>query len=126
MANIYVGMGGFSYPGWKNSFYPEGLTAKKELSFASSQVSSIEINATFYRHQSPATYERWNSETPAGFTFAIKGPRSLTHEKRLVNPESSLANFFSSGILRLGEKLGPILWQFPPFFPFMKDRLEHF
>jgi uncharacterized protein YecE (DUF72 family) len=96
------------------------------LEFASRQFNSIEINGSFYSLQRPSSYQRWYEETPPGFIFSVKGGRFITHMKRLRDIEIPLANFFASGVLRLREKLGPILWQFPPMFRWNKEKFENF
>lgn len=124
--DVRIGISGWRYKPWRGVFYPEGLPQRKELSFAAETFNSIEINGTFYCLQDPENFERWVSETPSDFIFAVKGSRYITHMLRLKNVRVALANFFASGILRLGEKLGPILWQFPPQFQFNPTRLEEF
>ena len=121
-----VGISGWVYPPWRGIFYPEDLPLKQELFFASRQVSSIEINGSFYSYQNPATYQRWYSQVPANFIFAVKGPQYITHILRLKDPRQPLSNFFASGVLYLKEKLGPILWQLPPNFLCDFERLESF
>ena len=122
----YVGISGWTYPGWRRVFYPEGLAHRRELEYASRKVSSIEINGSFYSLQRPTSYAKWHDETPPGFVFAVKGSRFITHMLKLRNVETALPNFFASGVLRLGEKLGPILWQFPERFPADLDRFARF
>jgi uncharacterized protein YecE (DUF72 family) len=107
-------------------FYPRGLPQKRELAYAASIFPTIEINGTFYSLQRPESFARWAAQTPENFVFAIKGSRYLTHVLRLKQVNKSLANFFGSGLLRLGPKLGPILWQFPPNFRFSPSRMESF
>jgi uncharacterized protein YecE (DUF72 family) len=121
-----IGISGWTYAPWRGNFYPAGLPHADELSYASRQVDTIEINGTFYGLQRPASFARWYDETPEGFVFAVKGPRFITHIRRLREVETPLANFFASGVLRLEEKLGPLLWQFPPSFRFSTERLDHF
>ncbi len=111
---IRIGIGGWVYPPWRGTFYPAGLRQSEELSFASRQVSAIEINGTFYRTQTPASFRKWCDETPADFLFSLKGPRFLTHRGELATAGAYTARFFASGFLELGDKLGPILWQFAP------------
>jgi uncharacterized protein YecE (DUF72 family) len=123
---IRVGISGWTYGGWRGSFYPTGLRHSDELSYASRQVDTIEINGTHYSLQRPDSFARWHEETPEGFVFAVKGSRFITHLKQLRDIETPLANFFASGVLRLEEKLGPFLWQFSPRFGFDRERLEHF
>ena len=123
---VRVGISGWTYKPWRGNFYPSGLLQSDELSYASRQVETIEINGTFYSLQRPDAFARWYDETPEGFVFAVKGPRYITHIRRLREVETPLANFFASGVLRLEEKLGPVLWQFPPSFRFSLERLDHF
>ena len=123
---IRIGISGWRYPGWRGGFYPEGLRQKDELAYAGRQFDTIEINGTHYSLQRPESFARWREETPEGFVFAVKGSRFITHMKRLRDIEAPLANFFAQGLLRLGPKLGPILWQFPPRFRFDAERLDAF
>lgn len=101
MAGIHIGISGWRYAPWRGDFYPKGLTQKKELRFASRAVSSIEINGSFYSLQTPERYADWYEDTPEGFVFSIKGPRYITHIRRLNEVEKPLANFFASGIFQL-------------------------
>lgn len=117
-SHVRIGISGFSYPPWRGIFYPPGLRQADELSFASRIFPSIELNGSFYSLQRPGSYRAWYAATPGDFVFAVKGGRFITHMKRLRNVEVALANFFASGLLCLGEKLGPILWQLPPSFRF--------
>jgi len=123
---IRIGISGWTYKPWRGVFYPEGLQQKKELAYAGEHFRSVEINGTFYGMQRPESFARWSEETPEGFVFAIKGSRYITHMRRLKDVEVPLANFFASGPLRLGPKLGPILWQFPPRMAFDPGRFESF
>ncbi|MBZ9938869.1 DUF72 domain-containing protein [Mesorhizobium sp. BR1-1-16] len=123
---IRIGVSGWTYAPWRGHFYPEGLAHKNELAFAADAFPSIEINGTFYRLQRPETFQRWAEETPDDFVFSVKGPRYITHMRRLREPEAPLANFFASGVLQLGGKLGPVLWQFPASFDFDAERLDAF
>ncbi|MGO4871713.1 MAG: DUF72 domain-containing protein [Roseiarcus sp.] len=123
---IRVGISGWSYDSWRGVFYPEGLPHDQELAYAARRFSSIEINGTFYGLQRPDVFARWRSATPDGFVFAIKGSRYITHRLRLRDAATPLANFFASGVLRLGPKLGPVLWQFPPQMKFDAERLRDF
>ncbi len=123
---IRIGISGWTYAPWRGVFYPKDLTQKCELAYASSQFPSIEINGTFYGLQRPETFARWREETPDGFVFAVKGSRYITHLRRLRDVETPLANFIASGLLRLGPKLGPILWQFPPRLRFDPQRFSAF
>jgi uncharacterized protein YecE (DUF72 family) len=126
MGDIRIGISGWRYTPWRGDFYPEGLTQKNELKFASRAVNSIEINGSFYSLQSPDLYARWYDDTPKGFVFSVKGPRYITHVRRLKEIDEPVANFFASGVFQLKEKLGPILWQFAPNFKFDAERFEHF
>lgn len=124
--DIRIGISGWRYVPWRGKFYPEGLRQADELAFAAGKFSSIEINGTFYSLQRPEYFARWRDAAPPGFVFALKGPRFITHLKRLRDVETPLANFFASGVLALKDKLGPILWQLPPSFSFDSDRLAAF
>jgi uncharacterized protein YecE (DUF72 family) len=126
VAGVHIGISGWTYAGWRGHFYPPGLPHRAELSYAAARLSSIEINGSFYSLQRPSSYRRWHDETPEGFVFAVKGSRFITHMKRLADAEGPLANFFASGPLALGDKLGPLLWQLPPTFSFERDRLTDF
>jgi uncharacterized protein YecE (DUF72 family) len=123
---VRIGISGWTYAPWRGTFYPKGLAHKGELSYAAAQFASIEINGTFYGLQRPQSFARWRSETPDGFVFAIKGSRYITHMRRLREIETPLANFLASGPLRLGPKLGPILWQFPPRMKFDPELFRSF
>ena len=126
MAQTRIGISGWRYGAWRKRFYPPRLPQKRELEFASRQVNSIEINGSFYSLQDVSSWQRWYAETPDDFVFAIKGGRFITHMKKLKDVEKPLANFFAQGVLALKEKLGPILWQFPPAFAFDSGRFEEF
>ncbi|HEY4284355.1 MAG TPA: DUF72 domain-containing protein [Chthoniobacterales bacterium] len=126
LAELRIGISGWRYSGWRGKFYPPGLAQYRELEFASSKFNSVEINGSFYSLQLPSSYVRWRSETPPGFIFSVKGPRFITHMKKLRDAKVPLANFFASGVLALGEKLGPILWQLPPNFGWNENRLREF
>jgi uncharacterized protein YecE (DUF72 family) len=123
---VRIGISGWTYKPWRGVFYPEKLSQKKELAYAASLFPSIEVNGTFYSLQRPTSFANWRDQTPDNFVFAIKGSRFITHMLRLRNIEQPLANFFASGLLALGPKLGPILWQFPPNFQFNPELLEEF
>ena len=114
MAAIRAGIGGWVFPPWRGVFYPPGLAQSRELAHASRHVTSIEINGTFYGAQKPTSFRKWYAETPEDFVFSVKGPRYATHRRALDEAGSSIERFFGSGVLELREKLGPILWQFPP------------
>jgi uncharacterized protein YecE (DUF72 family) len=123
---IRIGISGWNYAGWRGVFYPKGLPHVRELEFASRAFNSIEINGSFYSLQLPTSYQRWYKETPEDFRFSVKGGRFITHMKKLRDVEAPLANFFASGVLALEEKLGPILWQFPPNFAWNVERFREF
>lgn len=123
---IEIGISGWTYQGWRGTFYPKKLPHHKELEFASRELPSIEINGTFYSLQRPSSYESWYEKTPANFLFSVKANRYITHVKKLKDPEIPMANFFASGVLNLKEKLGPFLWQFPPGMGFDPDRWKNF
>ncbi|MGH9715538.1 MAG: DUF72 domain-containing protein [Candidatus Acidiferrales bacterium] len=123
---IRIGISGWTYPPWRETFYPNKLPHKKELSYAANVFRTIEINGTFYSLQRPETFAKWAAATPDDFVFAVKGSRFITHVRRIQEVRAPLANFFASGLLRLGPKLGPFLWQFPPNFKFDARRLESF
>ena len=111
---IFVGIGGWTFAPWRGAFYPEGLPHAKELAYAGERLTSIEVNGTFYRTQSPATFRKWASEVPPGFVFAIKGPRFATNRRVLKEAGDSIKRFLDSGVTELGAHLGPLLWQFAP------------
>ena len=125
-SQVRIGISGWRYKGWRGIFYPPDLAQRRELEFASRQFNSIELNGSFYSLQRPANFAQWANATPDDFVFAIKGSRYITHMLKLRNIDKPLANFFAQGLLRLGAKLGPILWQLPPTFKFELDRLETF
>jgi uncharacterized protein YecE (DUF72 family) len=126
MAWIRIGVSGWRYAPWRGQFYPHGLPQAHELRYAASRFPSVEINGSFYSLQRPESYARWYAETPANFVFAVKGGRYLTHFLKLRDVERPLANFLASGLFCLREKLGPILWQFPPDFRYDPARMERF
>jgi uncharacterized protein YecE (DUF72 family) len=123
---IHIGISGWRYKGWRGVFYPEKLSQRRELEYASRKFDTIELNGSFYSLQTPQSFLHWLAETPQDFIFAIKGSRYITHMLRLRNVEVPLANFFAQGLLHFGSKLGPILWQLPPNFAFEPERLEAF
>jgi uncharacterized protein YecE (DUF72 family) len=123
---IRIGISGWRYEPWRGVWYPEGLPQRRELEFCGWHFPSVEINGSFYSLQRPEYYEDWYRETPPGFLFAVKGSRYITHMLRLSKIEKPLANFFASGVLALGDKLGPFLWQFPPMFVYKRERLARF
>ncbi|MBK5001859.1 DUF72 domain-containing protein [Pseudomonas sp. S31] len=126
MSDIRIGISGWRYGPWRKDFYPQGLRQADELAFASRAVNSIEINGSFYALQMPERYAEWREQTPEGFVFSVKAPRYITHVRRLKDIEEPLANFFASGPLLLGDKLGPMLWQFPPNLRYDEERFAQF
>ena len=123
---IFVGIGGWNFAPWRGSFYPKGLTQARELHYASRELTSIEINSTFYGLQKPATFEKWRDETPDGFVFSVKAPRFVTNRGDLASGASSIERFLASGVLQLGDKLGPINWQLAPEKQFDAEDLAKF
>ena len=126
MGDVRIGTSGWVYPPWRGTFYPKGVTQKRELAYLSEQLNSVEINGSFYALQRPSSYQKWAAETPDDFVFAVKGSRFITHMKRLKDGHELLANYLASGVLALGPKLGPILWQLPPTLQFDADLLTNF
>lgn len=123
---VRIGISGWTYPPWRGVFFPKQLSQRYELEYAASIFRTIEINGTFYSLQRPSSYQSWADRTPEDFMFSVKGPRYITHMLRLRDVEAPLANFFASGILKLGGKLGPILWQLPPNFKYSHELIEGF
>ncbi|MFP5305163.1 MAG: DUF72 domain-containing protein [Gammaproteobacteria bacterium] len=123
---LRIGISGWRYAPWRGVFYPPGLPQARELEYASRRLRTIEVNGSFYSLQSPESWRDWRDATPEGFVFAVKGPRYVTHILRLRDARTALANFFASGVLALGPKLGPILWQLPPQLPFDAERIRSF
>ncbi len=121
-----IGISGWRYEPWRGVFYPPALAQRNELAFASRALPSIEINGTFYSLQRPELFAQWRDETPDDFVFSAKGPRYITHLLSLKNVRIPVANFFASGLLALGAKLGPILWQFPPRMRYQAERFDAF
>ena len=122
---VWVGTSGFSYPPWRGSFYPEKLPAADMLAFYAQQLPTVEINNTFYRMPSPSLLEHWSAVTPADFVFALKCSRRITHELRLHDAQSAVERF-ASGAATLGSKLGPVLFQLPPWLHKDLERLQAF
>jgi uncharacterized protein YecE (DUF72 family) len=123
---IRVGIGGWTFEPWRGVFYPKGLAQKRELEYASRQLTTIEINGTFYGSQKPATFAKWHDETPDDFVFSLKAPRFATHRRALVEARDSVERFLASGVLELKNKLGPINWQFPTTKQFDPDDFAGF
>jgi len=125
-ALVRVGVGGWTYEPWRGTFYPDGLPAKRELEHASRRLTAIEVNGTFYRTQSAASFAKWRDETPDDFIFTLKGHRAAVNKAKLAEAGETVAWFVSSGIAELGPKLGPILWQLAPFKRFDPDEIGAF
>jgi uncharacterized protein YecE (DUF72 family) len=123
---IRIGVGGWTYEPWRGAFYPERLAQKRELEYASRQLTSIEINGTFYGSQKPASFRKWRDETPDGFVFAVKGPRFTTNRRELATAGESIERFFTTGVLELGDKLGPINWQLAEYKKFEPEDFAAF
>src|SRR6266850_1503319 len=111
---VHIGIGGWVYEPWRGVFYPKGLPQAKELSYAAAKLTSIEINSTFYGSQKPESFRKWARETPTGFVFSVKGPRFATNRRVLAEAGDSIQRFLNSGVMELGDRLGPLLWQFAP------------
>ena len=124
--SVYIGISGYIYESWSGRFYPPTLKQRERLTYASRIFDSIELNGTFYSLKNPSIFQRWVDETPRDFLFAVKGSRFITHNLKLRNAEKALANFYASGVLALGRKTGPFLWQLPSTYQFQADRVESF
>ena len=123
---IFVGIGGWTYEPWRTTFYPEGLTHKRELEYASRKLTSIEINGTFYSTFKPESWRKWRDETPEGFVFAVKGSRYVTNRKELATATESVARYVGQGLAELGARLGPINWQLAETKKFDPEDIEAF
>jgi uncharacterized protein YecE (DUF72 family) len=123
---VRIGISGWRYPGWRGVFYPETLVQRRELEFAANAFDTVEINGTFYSLQKPQSFAVWAQQTPEDFIFSLKGSRYITHMLKLRNARIPLANFFASGMIGLGKKFGPVLWQFPPQMKYDCERFETF
>lgn len=126
MSRIRIGISGWRYKPWRGRFYPGDLPQRAELAYAAGCFPSIELNGSFYSLQRRQSYAHWYGQTPRGFVFAVKAPRFITHVRRLRDIDTALANFLASGLFELREKLGPILWQFPPSMRFDRERIDAF
>lgn len=126
MAEIRLGTAGWVFAPWRGSFFPKGLRQADELAYASRHLTSIEINGTFYGDQTPETFAKWAAQTPEDFVFSVKGNQRITHRQRLKNSEGAVADFLASGVLALGRRLGPIVWQLHPGMKYDPERLEAF
>ena len=125
-ARAFVGTSGWRYASWRGDFYPAGLRQRDELTYLAGRLNTVELNGSFYSLQAPSSYRRWCDSTPEAFVFGVKGGRYLTHMLRLRHTDQAMANFFASGVLVLGTKLGPVLWQLPERVPFEVEALERF
>lgn len=123
---VRIGVSGWTYRAWRGDFYPAGLVQRRELAYMSHRLTSIEVNGSFYSLQRPSSWDRWRAEVPEGFVFSVKGSRFVTHLRRLREPRVPLANFFAQGLLGLGDKLGPILWQLPATQPWEEQLVGEF
>jgi uncharacterized protein YecE (DUF72 family) len=124
--NLRVGIGGWTYAPWRNNFYPDRLVQRRELEYASRHVNAIEVNGTYYGAQKPAVYAKWRAETPEGFVFSLKAPRHVTDRQRLADAGRTIADFVNGGLTELGDRLGPVNWQFPPQRAFEPDDFSAF
>lgn len=111
---IYIGVGGWTFAPWRGSFYPQGLTQKRELEYMGETLTSVEVNGTFYGSQKSETFAKWHDETPEGFVFSLKGPRFATNRRVLAEAGESVERFITGGVTELKNKLGPINWQLAP------------
>lgn len=123
---IRIGISGWTYQPWRGTFYPAGLPVRRQLAYVAGRMNSVEVNGSFYALQRPSSYTTWTTQVPEDFIFAVKGGRFITHMKKLVDVETPLANFFASGVLALGPRTGPILWQFPARYAYAPDRFAAF
>jgi len=125
-ARIRVGIGGWNFAPWRNNFYPEKWPQKRELEYASGKLTAIEVNSTFYRPQTPATYANWRAQTPDGFVFSLKAPGFATQTTALENAAKAVKRFVFAGLAELGDRLGPISWQFAANRAFARDYFAGF
>jgi uncharacterized protein YecE (DUF72 family) len=121
-----IGISGWRYAGWRGQFYPKGLPQRRELEHVAERLTTVEVNGSFYSLQRPSSWRRWGEQVPEDFVFAVKGPRYITHMLKLRDVEAPLGTFLASGVLSLGDRLGPMLWQLPPNLGFHPDRLAAF
>lgn len=126
VGTIRAGIGGWTFAPWRGVFYPKGVRQIDELRYASRRLTTIEINGTYYTSQEPATFSRWAAETPEGFVFSVKASRFCTNRKVLADAGESIQRFFGQGLWELGDRLGPILWQFMPTKTFKRDDFAAF
>jgi uncharacterized protein YecE (DUF72 family) len=123
---VRIGISGWRYAGWRGVFYPKGLVQRRELEYAANAFDTVEINGTFYSLQRPQSFAEWARQTPEDFVFSLKGSRYITHMRKLREVQVPLANFFASGMIGLGRKFGPVLWQFPPQMKYERERFAEF
>jgi len=123
---IKVGIGGWTFPPWRDNFYPKGLPQRRELEYASRHLATIEINSTFYRAQTPKVYAKWRDETPPGFVFSLKAPRQVAEVRKLAGAGAQVRGFVFGGLAEFDDRLGPIVWQFPPSRVFERDDFAAF
>lgn len=123
---IRIGISGWTYPPWRGTFYPPGLAQRSELGYVAERLTSVEVNGTFYALQRRSSFEAWAASVPTDFVFSVKGGRFITHLKKLTDVEVPLANFYAAGVLALGSRLGPFLWQLPPNLGFDAGRMAAF
>jgi uncharacterized protein YecE (DUF72 family) len=124
--DVRIGISGWTYAPWRGTFYPPGLQHRRELAYVAERLNSVEINGTFYSRQRRTSFETWAATVPETFVYAVKGPRFITHMKKLSDVGTPLANFYASGVLALGHRLGPCLWQLPPNLGFDAARMTTF
>lgn len=125
-SSIRVGVGGWTYAPWRDNFFPKGLPQHQELAYAAQHLSAIEINGTYYRTQQRASFAKWRDDTPPGFVFSAKASRYATNQRVLAEAGDSVERFVGSGLAELGDKLGPLVWQFMPTKRFEADDFEAF
>jgi len=125
-ARIKTGIGGWNFAPWRDNFYPKGLPQRRELEYASRHLAAIEINSTFYRAQTPKVYAKWRDETPEGFVFSLKAPRTVSEVRKLASAGALMRGFVFGGLAEFGDKLGPVVWQFPPSRAFDRDDFAAF
>jgi uncharacterized protein YecE (DUF72 family) len=125
-SHIHIGVGGWTYEPWRGTFYPKGLPQARELEYMGQHLTAIEINATYYSLQKPASFEKWAAATPPGFVFSVKASRYCTNRRVLAEAGEAVERFLGQGLTRLGDKLGPILWQFMPTKGFDREDLAAF
>ncbi len=121
-----IGIGGWNFPPWRDNFYPRGLPQRRELEYASRHLAAIEINSTFYRAQTPKVYAKWRDATPPGFVFSLKAPRQIAEVRKFAGAGALVRGFLFGGLAELGDRFGPIVWQFPPSRPFEHDDFAAF